>query len=575
MCILSLLGEEADELLTNVGTPPHKVALSGRMDSVAHVRTPEVVACFDALIHRIVVPEVDDVELVAPLLVECMALSDHFLIDSSVLAAGEGHLILELSTGDDYNRNAPSVANVSGDALEGANGSGLVEIFDFPLALKGSAGRGLTLGVVGGELYAYEVDIGIGGSVMQLESGEVRVGSIVHIAFTEYGVVDVSEQGAALGFLGGNSAEDSIGKLSLAVLGSEYGGAEPENLLALYGRVGIELLINSMILFVVAFALEAGYTCDLIEGTECYYHEECEEEDENALENLFNKLLGGSLLYRLSGGLYLLTSGNGLALGYCFKSFDNYGCPVCITLLGGMDLVVHAGELLAFLLVELDIVPEVDNLNAPLLGDLIESIYHSSVCGRSVLRIGVEYYGAIVPGFLGVSDNIFDSAADSLGIERSDVLGIRDRSEGLLLGCVVGGELANEDIAGSVLVDGAKSCDIILLAGLYESGAAYSFLNVAVAGDVSAHVYKGARLRSHALGNRGAEEDDVLAVKYGFLLFDNAIFLEVAKVKETEKLCYKDDSYDGSYQSAPLSTEENQTGCHVLLSYLRTKADSI
>ena len=175
-----------------------------------------------------------------------------------------------------------------------------------------------------------------------------------------------------------------------------------------------------------------------------------------------------------------------------------------------MDLVVHAGVLLRFLGVQLTVVPQVDNRNIPFLGDGIQRLHHVLIFGRSILGVSIERNGAI-PGLLGVVDDVLDRAADGLGI--IGFTGNRYLAQRLLLGSIVGGKLANEQVAGGLGVNCFQTSHIALGVVVYQSSTTYCFLHTGSAGAGGDHVNERLAIGRKALGDGRAQENDVLARK--------------------------------------------------------------
>ena len=175
-----------------------------------------------------------------------------------------------------------------------------------------------------------------------------------------------------------------------------------------------------------------------------------------------------------------------------------------------MNLVVHAGTLLRFLGVQLTVVPQVDDRNIPLLGDGIQRLHHVLIFGRSILGVSIERNGAI-PGLLGVVDDVLDRAADGLGI--IGFTGSRYLAQRLLLGSIVGGKLANEQVAGGLGVNCFQTSHIALGVVVHQSSTTYCFLHTGSAGAGGDHVNERLAIGRKALGDGRAQENDVLARK--------------------------------------------------------------
>jgi len=275
--ILEKSGQSVDNGLFNVGTPPLEVALLGGMDSVGHVLSPKIVTGFDADVHLFIVPEIEESKLIAPLLIENVALLNHVEIDGSILTAREGHLILELRAADNEGIGTPGLLGVVDDFFQSAYGGGDIEVLK---AFGYLTDLGLSLGVVGGELNNYQIDLGIGGSIVILKTGNIRT------------VAVVSEHGAALGLDDRGGAvfgiDEQCGRGVSGAEAEEYGGAEPECLLTFDGAVLDRGNILGVVLVGVAYILQTGNGDELLisggtEGDTKYEYNS--ENDRNDLEN--------------------------------------------------------------------------------------------------------------------------------------------------------------------------------------------------------------------------------------------------------------------------------------------------
>ena len=200
------------------------------MNRVAHVGSPQSIAGLNILIHRIIVPQIQNGEVIAPLFVQFMASLNHGLVNLCILSAGIGHFILKVSAGDNQNTSTPGFLSVRNDRFQRTGGGYFIKGRRVK-AVAYYAGLALTLGVISGELNHYQIQIGISLGSMVAQTVDIGRVSRNGTSNTADRTVDGSKEGTALNF---NSRDRTIHRIDPKCRGGitsakalEYRGAQP------------------------------------------------------------------------------------------------------------------------------------------------------------------------------------------------------------------------------------------------------------------------------------------------------------------------------------------------------------
>ena len=116
--------------------------------------------------------------------------------------------------------------------------------------------------------------------------------------------------------------------------------------------------------------------------------------------------------------------------------------------------------------------------------------------------------------------------------------GSRYLSQRFFLGSIVGGKLADKQIAGGLGIQRLQTSHIALGVVIHQCRSAYRFLHTVGAGAGRHHVNKGLSIGGKALGDRRTKEDNALAlqgaVRYLLQVFGVILTAQVPAVQQAE-----------------------------------------
>lgn len=134
-------------------------------------------------------------------------------------------------------------------------------------------------------------------------------------------------------------------------------------------------------------------------------------------------------------------------------------------------------------------------------------------------------------------------------ITNLQLLALGHLAQGAALGGVIGGKLADKEVAGLALVQLLQPGNIAALAVIHQGCAADRLLDAGGAGALGNHIHKGPAPGRKALGDRGTQEDELLAGQGAVgRLFGGAAAV-VAGVQEAQQL---ENKQQGDYHTMKL-----------------------